>query len=284
MARFILSGFADEAGESLDDQIKVFTEKGNGFIEFRSADGMGIADYTIEKAIAAKNKLHKNNIAVSALGTPIGKIDINDDFGPHLETFKHLLDLAHAMDTKYIRMFSFFIPEGEDPADYRGQVLDRLFQFTELAKKADLILLHENEKEIYGDTANRCKDLMATINSPHFRMTYDFSNFVQCGEENYPYAWNLLKEYTDYIHIKDSVYSDKVHGRDLGKQVTGNAHRTAGNGDGKLSTILEELKQRDGDIFLSIEPHLGEEYGDTPKKRFTAAADALYVLLEELKG
>ena len=183
MARFILSGFADEAGISLDDQIKVFTEKKIGFVEFRSADGIGIADYTLKQADEAKNKLWSNNIAISAIGSPIGKIDINDDFNKHLDSFKHILDIANTMVTKYIRMFSFFMPEGDNPANHRGKVMDRLFQFTELAKKADLILLHENEKEIYGDTADRCLDLLTTMNSPHFRATYDFSNFVQSASD-----------------------------------------------------------------------------------------------------
>lgn len=284
MTRFILTGFADEAGESLDDQISVFAEKNIGFVEFRSADGKGIADYTLKQAEEAKKKFWGNNIAISALGSPIGKIDIKNDFGPHMECFKHVLDLAHTFETKYIRLFSFFMPEGENPLDYRGAVLDRLFQFTELAKKANIVLLHENEKEIYGDTAERCKDLLSTINSPYFRAIYDFSNFVQCGVENYPYAWNLLKEYVDYIHIKDSIYTLESQVRDLGMQITGNAHRIAGDGDGMIRTILSEVNEQDRDIFLSIEPHLGEEYGDTPRKRFIAAADAINVILDGLKG
>ena len=87
-------------------------------------------------------------------------------------------------------MFNY-IPEGKDPADYREEVLKRWKEFLKAAEGTGIVLLHENEKEIYGDTPERCLDLVESLNSDYFRLTFDTANFVQCGVEPYPKAFNM---------------------------------------------------------------------------------------------
>lgn len=280
MYNFIISAFADEIDDDLNVQMDELDRHLIKHIEFRSADGKGILDYTLKEAKTAYKRLSDRGFALSAVGSPIGKIDIDDEFEPHLDSLKHIIEIAQEMRSKYIRMFSFFIPQDKDAGLYRNKVMDRLNAFVEAAKGQDVKLLHENEKHIYGDIPERCLDILETVNSPILRATYDFSNFVQCDAVNYPDAWEMLKKHVEYIHIKDSIYSDEAAQRDMGRQVTGKVHRPAGLGDGQCSEIIGELKKMGFDGFLSIEPHLGEEYGDTGIKRFTVAANALKKLLE----
>ena len=118
-----ISGFADEIAVDMDTQIALLKELGIEWVEFRSGDGKGVADYSLEEAKDLRRKLDENGIRVSALGSPIGKIGIEEDFAPHLKLLEHLTELAGVLGTSYIRMFSFFIPVGKDPADYRDEVL-----------------------------------------------------------------------------------------------------------------------------------------------------------------
>lgn len=97
---------------------------------------------------------------------------ITDDFEPHLDLFKHTVEIAKILNVNYIRIFSFFIPEGEDPLKYRDEVIKRMKQFVEIAEEAGIILLHENEKDIYGDTPERCLDLFKTINSENLKAVF----------------------------------------------------------------------------------------------------------------
>jgi len=282
MARFYLSGFADEIASSLDEQIAGLLKNNIHYVELRSADGINVSDLTFEKAEEIYRRLSASNITVSALGSPIGKVDIREDFVPHLEKFRHTLKLCVPLHTKYVRIFSFFMPEGEDPAAYRQEVLERLTLMTMEAAARGVTLLHENEKAIYGDIPSRCADILSSINSSSLRATYDFSNFVQCDAQNYPEGYELLRPYIEYVHIKDSVYTSGSAQRDMGRQITGNAHRPAGMGDGQLKTILTHLYKEGYTGFLSIEPHLGEEYGSTGLERFTAAADAIKALIDDI--
>ena len=237
-----ITGFADEIAMEIDSQIEVLKQLGISWIEFRSADGINVADHTLEQAKALKEKLDRNGIHISAMGSPIGKIGIEEAFEPHLEQLEHVMDVAEVMNCKYIRMFSFFIPEGKDPEEYRDTVMERLEKMVEAAKRRGFVLLHENEKDIYGDVASRCLELQKRFGGENFKCVFDFANFVQCGQDTQE-AYEILKPYIAYIHVKDAK-------ADSGEVVL------PGEGDGNLSQILQNLNDNDYSGFLSIEPHL----------------------------
>lgn len=275
-----LSGFADEIDKDFDKQLAVVKRLGIGHIELRGAYGRGVDSYTLEEAGKLKQKLEAAGVKVSAIGSPIGKIGIKEDFEPHFEKFKHVVELARFFETPYIRMFSFFMKD-EKPESVRGEVLYRLNRLISYAKEQNVVLLHENEKGIYGDSADRCLDLMQQLYGDHFKCTFDFANFIQCGQ-NTKKAYELLKPYITYVHIKDAVMAD-------GHVVP------AGQGDGGVEEILRLLKAVGYQGYLSLEPHLAEFEGlknleENPEKKemtdgeaaFTIAAEALAEILTRI--
>jgi len=283
MSQFVLSAFADEIDMDLTTQMDVLDQHGIKHIEMRGVNGKGLVEYTLDEVKEIKRQIDARGFKLSAIGSPLGKIKITDDFAPHLELFKHTLEIAHIMETGYIRMFSFFIPTGEDPASHRGEVMKRWQAFIEAASGSGLILLHENEKEIYGDTAERCLDLVETMNSASFKAIFDPANFIQCKVETYPYAFNLLKDHVIYIHVKDALYES-------GEVVP------AGEGDCKVKEIIQELDRNGFEGFLSLEPHLSHFQGfdklemdpnimkmeDGGQKTFALAAGALKKILQDI--
>lgn len=245
MSNFILSGFADEIHMDLKIQMDTLEKHDIYYIEMRGVNGKGIVEYSLEEVKEIKKTLDKRGFKISSVGSPIGKILITDDFGPHLELFKHTLEVAKILESKYIRMFSFFIPQGKSPEKYRHEVMHRWREFVKTAKGYDIVLLNENEKDIYGDTPERCLDIMKTMNCDYVKSVFDPANFVQCNIKPYSEAFTLLKDYVVYMHIKDAMSSDH--------QVV-----PAGKGDGKIKEILTYLNNNNNyNGFLSLEPHLG---------------------------
>ncbi len=236
-----ISGFADEIAQELDVQIEAVSRLGIQYIEMRGVDGNNLIYHPDEKVKEIKQKLEDAGIKLSALGSPLGKIGIEDPFEPHFEEFKRACEIAHRMDTKNIRMFSFYIPEGKEK-EYKGKVFDRLGRFADYAGRNDIVLLHENEKGIYGAKAPECLEIMKKLGSDHFRAIFDFANFVQCGQDTLE-AYDLLKDYVDYIHVKDAR-------KENGTVVP------VGYGDGNVEAILKKLFASGFDGFLSLEPHL----------------------------
>lgn len=277
-----LSGFSDEISPDFDKQMQVISQLGMKYIEIRGVDGKNITELTPDEVAVIKEKLDAAGVQISSIGSPIGKIDITDDFAPHLETFRKLLETAKTLNTRYIRMFSFYMPKDANPADYREKVFARLKVLIQEAKKADIVLLHENEKGIYGDTDLRCLDLMENLGCDYFRAVFDFANFIQCCVETVP-AYQRLKPYVDYIHIKDAV-------AETGTVVP------PGMGDGHLAEILAGFKADGYTGFLSLEPHLTnftglsglEKDADhrdtvlTGEQAFTLAHDSLIDILKKI--
>lgn len=282
MAKFTLTGFADEIDPALSVQMDVLDRLDIHYIETRGIDCKNISEYTPAEAKTIHARLKDRGFAVSALGSPIGKIGVNDPFVPHLDNFRRLIDVAHELDTRYIRMFSFYTPQGEDPDACRDEVMQRLSALVEANRGSGVTLLHENEKAIYGDTPERCLDILQTFDGK-ILCTYDPSNFVQCGVDNEA-AFRMLAPYVRYLHVKDSVYVHNSERVDHGFENVSDAHRPAGQGDGKVAWILSQLAQSGYEGFASIEPHLSNNPNvpGTGADKFAAAAAALRGLLAKL--
>jgi 3-dehydroshikimate dehydratase len=268
-----LSAFADEISSNLDEQIAVLHSENISFIDLRSVEGINVLDLTDQQVTEIKQKLDDQGIGVAAIGSPIGKVPLASSFDEHLQRFDRALALAHAFGTPYIRLFSFY-PSGaaaEDAAEFRDEVIRRFQEFTARAKAANVILLHENEKGIFGDTIDHCVDLLQTIDDPHLRAILDPANFLQCSQVPYPDAYDFLSPWLVYIHVKD-VRADGVL-------------VPAGDGEARWPDLLRRLHADGYDGFLALEPHLssaGQFQGFSGPELFRQASRALQSLLRAM--
>ena len=278
MIKFRLSAFADEYSPDFDKQIEGLKKNGIDLIEIRGIDGTNVSQITLEKAREVKVKLDKAGIGVSAIGSPIGKVDVNkDNMKEHLEQLRHTIAIAKILGTDRIRMFSFFIPKGEDPAKYRDEVFARLEAMLEIAESEGIILCHENEKGIYGDTPERCLEILEKYEG-RLRCVFDHANFLNVGAVPYPDGYNMLKKHMTYCHIKDAV---------------GTEIYPAGKGDGRIpETVADMRNDFDGEMILTVEPHLSafiglnmlENTNERIVKPFTDSCEAFGVAVDAIKA
>lgn len=242
-----ISGFSDEINGNTTTQFEVLNKLGIKYFEPRNIDGKNIADLSVDEATSLKAKMDSYKIKVSSIGSPIGKVKLTDDFEKHFEKFESVVNTAKILGTKYIRMFSFFHDGGDWTQAEETEVISRLKRMIEYAKENDVILLHENEKDIFGDTYARCLKLMQTLSCDNFKAVFDPANFVQCNQDTKK-AYEALKPYIAYMHIKDALLE--------------NGHVVpSGFGDGNVEYILTDLFKNGYDGFLSLEPHLGSFSG-----------------------
>ena len=271
MSDLRLSGFADEIAPEVPAQIAGLAENRLGFVEVRGVGGKGVLDLSETEVVNLRDRLREAAIGVSAIGSPIGKVAIRSDLGEHFARFEVALERARQLGTRYVRLFSFY-HEGETAAAVRGAVVEQLARMARRARQQGITLLHENEKDIYGDVPRRCLDLVESVNSPHLRLTFDPANFVQCGVGPLAEAWPLLAPHTEYFHIKDAVAA------------TG-AVVPAGYGDAGIEAILGKALAAGFDGFLSLEPHLQADdpvHGGDGAERFAKAVAALRQVLARL--
>jgi len=269
-----ISAFADEVIDSFAEQIKFLADNNVSYIEPRFLDKKNIMDLSKSELAEAKKIIDDFGLKTSAIGSPIGKVKIDEPFEPHLDKFKHAIDLAIFFETPFIRMFSYYPPEGKDIADYRSKVMDRMARKVELLKDIDVTMVHENETGIYGGTAKNCADIAKTINSPKLRLVYDSGNFVwgQKITDNIESCWPIMKPFVSHIHIKDWKL-----GADIGSM--------PGYGDGQIKELLAELAAMNYDGCITMEPHLkvgGQFGGSTGPELFAKAIEAVRTLAADV--
>ena len=268
----MISAFADEIGDDLDLQIATLKANGVDNIELRGVWGKNVLALTPDEVKEVKKRASDAGLGFSAVGSPLGKFPLNGNFQLQQEGLKIALEYAAILEAPYIRMFSFYIPPAQPPDSARTQVMDWLSHMIYEAEKTNIVLAHENEKGIYGDTGKRCLDLYTTLESKSFTAIFDFANFVQCDQRPYEDCWLTLQPYITYFHVKDAL-------RSSGQVVP------AGQGDGDVEKILREAYLSGFSNFLTLEPHLSlaeANYGKTSPDLFRTAAHALKEILQRI--
>ncbi len=289
MAHFIFSAFCDESGEStIAGQMAACKANGITHMELRGfGSDLNINILSVDEAKAMKEEIDKEGMKVSSVGSGYGKINIKDDFEPHFEAFKNTVEVAKILEAKYIRMFSFYFDENDDYDEYKDEVIRRVKAMVDYADENGIVCCHENEKGIYGDTAERCFEVLEACGGK-LRAVFDPANFIQCGVDTVK-AYDLLENYIEYFHIKDALYNSA--------EVV-----PAGTGDGRLVEILKKFDKQKKVAVLSLEPHLKVFDGlskletdnetenamkvhtyATHAESFKAAADAMHKVADEVK-
>jgi 3-dehydroshikimate dehydratase len=267
-----LSAFADEIATDVEDQLDALVHDGIKHLDLRKAWGMPVLELRDNQVERLQRLLIARGVAVAAIASPIGKTPIDAPFHEEIDRLERAIRLAHRLGTRWIRIFSFYPPAGAGAsftwADQRDAVIARLRELTARARAANVILIHENEKEIYGDTVERTVDLLRAIDDPHFRAAFDPANYIQCAQTPYPDGYQAVRSWISYVHVKDALADGHVV--------------AAGEGIARWPELLEHLRRDDYDGFLSLEPHLaagGRFSGFSGPELFHHAAGALQALL-----
>lgn len=284
MANFVFSAFADEIDSNFDKQIEGLKALNIGLIELRGVDGKSFIELTDEEVSVVKEKLDKNGIGLSALGTPIGKINVDGDFEAHKKLLSRIMDIGEILGCKVLRMFSFYPADGMSDDEFKKIAFEYIGELLDMADERGFVLCHENEKDIFGYSPERELELMKYFGG-RLKAVLDPGNFAFCFEDaskGYP----LLKDYIKYFHIKDADESGAIV--PPGKGVAG------------LKDILKAVNEdrKDETVILTMEPHLMNFTGlsslsklddihhvysfETPFEAFKVATEAVRDMVDKL--
>ncbi|MFJ4172120.1 sugar phosphate isomerase/epimerase family protein [Paenarthrobacter sp. NPDC089714] len=242
-----LSGFGDEVDPDPTIQAAVLLALGASHIEVRSAWGTNVSELAPADVERLKAILDEKGLKVSAVASPIGKVDVSLPVEHEVERLRQIISVAKGLDTTYVRIFSFYRGEGQTQEDIRDAVIERMAALAQVAEKEGVVLLHENEKGIYGDIPERVLDIMEAVNSRALRVAWDNANFVQVGVKPYTQGYAILRPYLEYFQVKDALAS-------TGEVVP------SGEGDGELEETIAALAADGFGGFASLEPHLAQAH------------------------
>ena len=250
-----MTGFADEAANSIEGQIKATKELGWKYIEARSVNGANIHDISDEDFDAVCGKLEEAGIKINCFGSAIanwGK-DIRKPFDADLEQINRAIPRMKRLGTSLIRIMSYaVIPDSEE--QYSKERFRRLREMQRMFSSEGITMVHENCMNYGGISYKHTLELVENV--PGLKLVFDTGNPVQTKDffrpgkmqSSYEFYSNV-KEHIAYIHIKDGVMKD-------GKTVW----TFPGEGEGDVKKILADLLASGYDGGISIEPHIDVVY------------------------
>lgn len=242
MRNLILSAFSDEYASDTAEQALALREFGIEYTEVRHLDGKNISVLSENEILQAKSIFEQNGIRVSAIGSPIGKVVLEGSLAEHFAMAERVFSYANLLGAKYVRIFSFYAPAGKQIGEMRDEVFSAMSRLICLSKQYNITLCHENEANIYGDIPEREHELLCHFKG-ELKCVFDMGNFVLEGVDPYPAAYELLRDYIAYFHIKDALFEGAIV--------------PPGLGNAKISEILSAHQKTVGDdFFVCLEPHL----------------------------
>ncbi|MCV0334894.1 TIM barrel protein [Microbacterium sp.] len=272
MTPWKLSGFGDEIDPDPAVQIAVLQALGARHIEVRSAWGVNIVDLDESQLTQLAAVVRERGMSVSAVASPIGKVDVSLPVEHEVGRLQRAIRAADVLEAPYIRIFSFFRDENLSAEDIRDDVLVRMAALARTAEAAGVTLVHENEKDIYGDIPARVLDVIESVGSDRLRIAWDNANFVQVGVRPFTDGYAMLRPHLEYLQLKDALAA-------TGEVVP------VGEGDGELRETLTALRDDGYAGFASLEPHLADVNalgGFSGPEAFGRAGRALRTLTDEI--
>ena len=262
-----LTGFADEASQNIDLQIKVTKELGWENIESRNINGKNIHDISDEEFDIVYGKLQDAGVKINCFGSAIanwGK-KITEPFDSSLEEAKRAIPRMQKLGTKLIRVMSFAV-NYDAPATKEGQMFDervrRLKTLKDMFDDAGITMVHENCMNYGGMGWAFTLDLIEAI--PGLKLVFDTGNpvftknYMQTDRDVMQDAWEFyshVKQHIEYIHIKDGYRCDGY-----------TVYTYPNIGKGYVKEILTDLIKSGYDGGISIEPHVQTVFHDQENK------------------
>jgi sugar phosphate isomerase/epimerase len=254
-----LTGFADEAAQDFDEQLKATKELGWNSIESRNISGKNIHDISDEDFEVVVQKLDDAGVRINCFGSAIGNWakNINDSFDITLAEVERAIPRMKRLGAKLIRIMSYARCEGEE--QYAPERFKRLTEIVSLFNENGIQPVHENCMNYGGMSWKHTLELMEKV--PGLQLIYDTGNSPYMkdyskGGDVWQDGWEFysnIKQHISYIHIKDTL--NPVNG---GKE----QYTMPGEGQGYVKEILADLKTDGYDGGISIEPHLAAVFHD----------------------
>lgn len=257
-----LTGIADEAGASLDVQIKAHKELGWDSIESRviEIDGVKgnlheVPEATFEKAC---EMLAAADMKVSGFGSIIANWahKIEDDFSITEGEIARAIPRMQKLGTKLIRVMSYAVRKDESGKDLADQMEEeRIKRMREIHKRfsdAGLTVVHENCMNWGGMSVSHVHRMNEAV--PGIKWVFDTGNPVFIDDRGRPGekqdAWEMyqaIKPHMVHIHVKDGRWNKEKNDAD---------YTYPGEGDGQVEKILADVVSSDYNGYISIEPHV----------------------------
>ena len=120
----------------------------------------------------------------------------------HLEDGRRFIDLAHALDVPYIRVFPDKLPKDEPRAEVLARIIDGGRQLAANAKGSGVTVLLESHGEVVR--SDDLEPILTGVGSDQFALLWDAHHTFAAGKEEPGVTYARLGSWVRHVHLKDS--------------------------------------------------------------------------------
>jgi sugar phosphate isomerase/epimerase len=264
-----LTGISDEAGNTIDAQLRATRELGWKHLEMRGVEVPGFPKANFhdipDKAFdIAAEKLQEAGINVYCFGSTVMNWakKVTDPFDVTLGEVRRCIPRMQRLGTRYVRIMSF------KPADSDEHIPPAVFQRAREVSKmfldAGITPVHENCMNYGGMSWQHALQLLENV--PGLKWVFDTANPVFNADRAKPKPWpkqdpwefwTHVRSHVVHIHIKDAIWNATKNDAD---------YTWPGEGHGRVREILKDAFARGYDLGISIEPHMVVVFHDPHSK------------------
>ncbi|MEM6911789.1 MAG: sugar phosphate isomerase/epimerase [Verrucomicrobiota bacterium] len=255
-----LTGFADEAARDWPGQIKATQELGWEWISARGVGGTNLHDLEEAEFESVCGQLEDAGLRVAEFGSLIGSWakSIHSDFALTLAEIERCIPRMQRLGVEIVRVMSY----GQEPWGADQEEAERFRRLREIVRRfqdAGLVAAHENCMNYGGFSPAHTLRLLEEV--PGLQLIFDTGNPVfqrdrsrpvgQDGQPPWQDAWRFwesVREQVVHVHLKDCRYPQPGQ--------TEPEYVFPGEGDACVAAILRDLRARQYQGFLAIEPHV----------------------------
>ncbi|MGH2560882.1 MAG: sugar phosphate isomerase/epimerase family protein [Thermomicrobiales bacterium] len=216
--------------------------------------------YEHKDVAGAHRLLSSEGMAVACVTLGFNVLSKCDEVGAVYGTaaLKGTVDAAAALGAPIVNCYlaglspNIFVEAMQPAAEYAGT--------------AGVTIVLENEAHDDSGLAVQVRDLVERVDSPHFGTQYDPCNYYHANEEPYPAAYEVVKDYVRYVHLKGGCLYDPTHRpRDKrGGTMRGDSDRYIGytsipDGCVNADAVLRRLADDGYGGYVTLEPHVPVE-------------------------
>jgi sugar phosphate isomerase/epimerase len=212
LSRFKLGAISDGFSQNFEEALKIMKEYGLSWVEIRKVFGIYNTEASPAQIQRLKDLLNKYEFRVSVVDSALFKCALPGTkpvraekdiytYAEQMELLKRAVDCAHALGTEKIRGFTFW--RVGEPAKLSGRIAEELGRAAEVANRAGIRLVIENEESCNAATGRELARILSLATARNLGANWDVGNGYWLGEVSFPDGYNALdKKRIWHMHLK----------------------------------------------------------------------------------
>ena len=214
---FKLGTITDGISRDFEYALDTMVETGLEYVELQYLWEKQVGDLTDADIERVKGLIEERNLKVSCIShhnlsaLPVDTTVDAPAYRGHIATLQRCIDVAQALGTNLVRIFSFrkeMVLFGAEPViseDAWTTLLNRLEEPLRIADAAGITLVIETAISGNVTSAHLARKLIDELDAPHLKVLWDPCSSLYCTEIPYPNGYEIIREHIAHVHLKDGV-------------------------------------------------------------------------------